>query len=84
MRRATGIQQICRQFLGKVRHCGKQSFAVGIPHSSNFGMDERRSRQRLRALKDGSITFNAGAAIDCIVRNVSAAGGRAATDANLD
>ena len=36
-------------------------------------MDDRRSEPRTRTLKAGTIEFD-GAGIDCIVRNISAAG----------
>ena len=37
-------------------------------------MDERRSNTRTRVLKGAKITFDQGAAIDCVVRNLSRAG----------
>ena len=37
-------------------------------------MQDRRKSRRQRTLKGGSIVFNYGAAIDCILRNVSCSG----------
>jgi hypothetical protein len=37
-------------------------------------MDENRGSQRLRTFKGGSIIFGLAAAVDCIVRNMSASG----------
>jgi hypothetical protein len=37
-------------------------------------MGEHRSDPRRRTLKAGTITFNRGAGIDCLVRNLSATG----------
>ena len=37
-------------------------------------MDERRSRQRQRTLKAGTIAFDRAAGIDCLLRNLSDTG----------
>jgi hypothetical protein len=39
-----------------------------------FAMDEKRNIQRHRILKSGTISFNRGGGIDCMVRNLSTTG----------
>jgi hypothetical protein len=39
-----------------------------------IAMDEHRTSRRHRTLKAGTISFDRGAGIDCLVRNVSATG----------
>jgi hypothetical protein len=62
----------------RCRYFESQSSVRRRPNRDGWGimsvLTNTRSAPRLRNLKRGSITFGAGAAIDCIIRNLSETG----------